>query len=288
MKSRLSEYVHAKCDVDTRKKPHVLRCPSPDHTDNNPSAVLYDERVYCPVCSQNWDIYDVAGMINGTSEFKDQKKILEDFFGVSKTEHKTEKKKHDHKKSSPVAVSPEAAKRIYTHEKINEFAEFFKFVNPKFVKLWAYKNEQGEIDAIDVRYEHDDKKGNRDKSVITLWYDGKHVKAKHPPIVLYNRDKLSKDKTSPVLIVEGAKSAEAAEKINGFVVTTWNGGGKKYDKVDWSILKDREVYIYPDDDAPGMVTGSGIRKILRELNCKVELAQPLPEAKTIKKKGADI
>ena len=55
-----------------------------------------------------------------------------------------------------------------------------------------------------------------------------------------------------VLVVEGEKTVEAATKLfpNHLVVTSACGSSQS-DKSDWSVLKDRNVIISPDNDAPG-------------------------------------
>ena len=190
-----------------------------------------------------------------------------------------------------------------TRESLLEKARFAKWIDgeidPDKIQIWKYHNAAGLIEIFDVRFENTDGK----KAVITFFWDGKAIRAAGAPVLLYNRDKIASDTESPILIVEGAKTAEAALRVLGFIPTTWNGGGKKCKQVDWTPLKDRKVYIYPDDDQkvygekhpnagelmkwneqPGMVTAFDIKKKLPH----AIIIQPVPAARDIKADGADI
>lgn len=169
----------------------------------------------------------------------------------------------------------------------------------RFVKVWVYQNAEGLIDLFEVRYENEHNK----KAVISYYWDGKDLRMKSVPILLYNRHLLAADPDSPVLITEGAKAADAATVIPGFIPVAWNGGGKKCKQADWSLLKDRRVYIYPDDDQkcypedhpkageikppheqPGIATALDIKKKLPH----AKIAHPIESARVIKADGADI
>ena len=58
---------------------------------------------------------------------------------------------------------------------------------------------------------------------------------------------------SPVLIVEGEQTPDAAKRLvaEKFFVTTWSGGCQAIDKSDFRILDDAVIYIWPDADDPG-------------------------------------
>jgi putative DNA primase/helicase len=57
----------------------------------------------------------------------------------------------------------------------------------------------------------------------------------------------------PVLVVEGEKTADAAQKIlPQYQVTTWAGGCKALNKTDLTPLQGRDVTYWPDADAPGL------------------------------------
>jgi hypothetical protein len=290
LKSRLPQFLERRgVELNTRKKPPVLRCPSPNHEDNNPSAVLYDEHVFCPVCKETWDIFDVCGMLDGIDEFNKQLKTVQEMFGVVSEIKKPPPRTTT--KSMPVLLSIDKARAIYNVDEFEKIGEKARW--GKFIEAWPYKNEDGKVNIVDVRFENE--KGK--KTVISFWYNGNEIKSAGYPICLYNLDRVSVE-DKPILIVEGAKSAKAAEVLTDFIPVTWNGGTNKVKYVDWKPLKDRKIYIYPDDDQkkdkrkkpypwhkqPGISAAIEIKSKLPQ----AKIVRPLGAARNIKKDGADI
>jgi len=68
--------------------------------------------------------------------------------------------------------------------------------------------------------------------------------------ILYDLDAIASDRSSPVILVEGEKCADALAGL-GFLATTSMGGSNAARFTDWSPLAGREVIIWPDHDAPG-------------------------------------
>jgi len=69
--------------------------------------------------------------------------------------------------------------------------------------------------------------------------------------------------TGWVLIVEGEKTADAAQRLMPHLaVTTWSGGSKAVSLADWSHLAERKVLFWPDADEPGRKCIELIRKQL--------------------------
>jgi hypothetical protein len=293
LKPRLLEYLQSSgAEVDQKKKPPVTQCPSPGHADAHPSAVIYEEHVFCPVCKDSWDVFDVAGFIEGTDEFAKQLDAVRSALGERAPEKNKKQTDNGGKKKNVISLSIDKARGVYTKEEIQRIADRMHW--GKFVKAWSYKNKRGEVSFIDVRFENDAGK----KSVISFWYNGKTLRSTGCPIGLYNLDRaLSEGK--PLLIVEGAKSAEAAEVLKDFVPVTWNGGSSKVKKVQWNLISScKEIYIFPDDDhkkdmkgkkwpwhkQPGMHAALDIQKFLPQ----AKIVRPLNEARKIKADGADI
>ena len=305
IKPRLREYLEAK-GIEYNPKKKTWRCPNPGHADNDPSCTLYDnERLNCNVCPDKaWDIFEVAGLIEGLDKFPDKLNAVKSTLGI------IDPKPKQKPTPKPVALEPDKARAIFTEEKCLEIAKKAKWVGdaPIFMKAWPYYNKDTRIEIVDIRFENEAGK----KAVITFYYDGKTVRCKNAPNLMYNRHLLAADTEMPVLIVEGCKAATAAlgdeskgiPAIPGFIPITWNGGGKKVSKIDWTILKGRTVYIYPDDDhkrypddhnifpgeiipwheQPGMYTAFSIKKHVPQ----AKIIQPLEAARKIKPDGADI
>ena len=73
------------------------------------------------------------------------------------------------------------------------------------------------------------------------------------PYPLYNCHKLTPGKK--ILIVEGEKTCEAAQRLIGgiFNVVTWLGGAASALQSDWSVLSNfNEIYLWPDNDGDGI------------------------------------
>ena len=69
------------------------------------------------------------------------------------------------------------------------------------------------------------------------------------PRLLYGLYELTRHKEKTVLVVEGAKTAEAAKRlIKNVVVVTWQGGAQAVAQTDWSPLYGRKVIIWADYD----------------------------------------
>ena len=70
-----------------------------------------------------------------------------------------------------------------------------------------------------------------------------------------------------VLIVEGEKTAiRARELLPDWVVVTWCGGAEAVKGTDWSPLKSRYCWMWPDADEPGRIAMSGLKKILPHMH----------------------
>lgn len=102
------------------------------------------------------------------------------------------------------------------------------------------------------------------------------------PRPLYGLRQLAIYPERPVMLVEGEKCTDIAQSRLGsaFVGVSWPGGSKAVDKVDWSALAGRVIYVWPDCDAkrdadgnllplhkqPGMAAMLKIRDLLLKLN----------------------
>lgn len=288
-KGRLFEYLQRRgVVIDTSKSPPVITCPEPSHADKHPSAVIYQrsagddtDSVYCPVCATSWDIFEVAGLLGGHSSFIDQKNDVLHALGDANWEAPKAKAS---KTSAPkmVPVSYEKAKKIFNLKDIQRIADGMNKGQGlgKFIKAWPYKNASGDIELIDVRFETEEK-----KNILSIYYDGRSMRLKSYPIVLYNRDVLASRPDDPVMIHEGAKACDAAaEALPGYVHMTWNGGGKKSQLADWSPLLTHTVIMWPDDDPPGVEAAHMVENHLPG----VAILPPFLPSREIKPKGADI
>jgi predicted P-loop ATPase len=125
---------------------------------------------------------------------------------------------------------------------------------------WCYKNINGEKLFYQARYETEEGK------VFCPWsWDGEKWVMKAPPAPrsLFQLERL-KDFTGPVMVVEGEKAARAAQKIVGgwYTVVSWLNGSSSVKKNDWSVLKGKDVLLWPDADKAGIKAMETLCQIL--------------------------
>jgi len=78
------------------------------------------------------------------------------------------------------------------------------------------------------------------------------------PRPLYNLHELTSRPNAIVLVVEGEKTADAAKRLfPQYVVVSWIGGSDNVAYTDWSPLEGRNVFLWPDNDTPGLLAMFG-------------------------------
>ncbi len=142
----------------------------------------------------------------------------------------------------------------------------------------------------DMRHPYKDAKGKLLGYVVRL-IDKKTGKKETPPITwcinkegeqawkwkgfgdsnrsLYGLDRLAQYPDKPVLVVEGEKTADVAQKLlPEFVLMTWVGGTGAAHKSNWEPLKGKMVVIWPDNDfdGKGLKAAQKIANIISEHN----------------------
>jgi len=114
------------------------------------------------------------------------------------------------------------------------------------------------------------------------WRGGKWMArgySDHRP--LYRLPELLANPKAHVLVVEGEKTADAAQAVLGseWVVITWAGGVGAPPKSDWTPLKGRgtaesPVVIWPDADTVGREAASKVAGFLMAFGCTVAMVHP--------------
>ncbi len=141
------------------------------------------------------------------------------------------------------------------------------------VHYWTYRDEKGNELGYVVRYE--DSTG---KEVIPFFKRGGErgdarwrAGAPAAPRPLFNLHLISRNKDTPILICEGEKAAQAAERLthSRYICTTSQGGCKAFSKADWSVLSGREVVIWPDADEPGVQYAINVVKKLKKIGAEI-------------------
>lgn len=132
----------------------------------------------------------------------------------------------------------------------------FKYTNP----------DTDEIDLVVVRIEEAGGKSFRQLSCIKGSWEYRAPKV----TPLYNRKRVAGAKE--VVVVEGEKCVHFLHDMK-IIATTSPGGANSADKADWSPLYGKLVYIWPDNDEPGMSYANTVKSLI-EGKCKVRMVDP--------------
>jgi len=145
--------------------------------------------------------------------------------------------------------------------------DFNHFKHGKPSATWTYHTSDGKRVGFIHRFNLED----GSKEVIPqTWVRHKETgrerwgwKSFAKPRPLYRLVDLHARPDAWVLLVEGEKTADAAQRLMPHMVcTTWAGGSKAVSIADWSVLKGRKVIIWPDADEPGYAAAVAISKHL--------------------------
>lgn len=140
----------------------------------------------------------------------------------------------------------------------------FKLGKP--TRTWWYHTQDNKRVGLIARF--DTAEG---KEVIPLtWCRNKETgreawrwKSFAKPRPLFRLQDLAARPDAWVLVVEGEKAAEAAQRLMPHVVaTSWAGGSKAVDLADWSVLEGRKVLVWPDADEPGVKAAALIKSLV--------------------------
>ena len=152
-------------------------------------------------------------------------------------------------------------------------------------QIWRYNDAHGQALGYTVRFDLP-----QGKSVLPLCYGqyGSGLpqwawKALPAPRPLYGLHRLAASAAEiPVLLVEGEKTADAAQAIfSDLTVMTWSGGSKAVGKADLSSLAGRDIIIWPDNDEAGFTAAVKLAELLSGQAHSIKCVLPpatLPDA----------
>ena len=139
---------------------------------------------------------------------------------------------------------------------------------------WTYRDASGATLQIIFRF---DPTGERKEFLpCTLWRIGVGLswrwKGLPSPRPLYGLEQLAGDPAALVIVCEGEKAAEAAQRVfpEGVCVTL-PGGANAAQKADWRPLAGRRALIWPDADEPGMSYAREVASLLSAIGCDVSI-----------------
>lgn len=142
------------------------------------------------------------------------------------------------------------------------------YQSKKYTSRHVYRDENGDPIFYVFRFDLDD--GTKQYQPYTFTDAGQWQRKSWPaPRPLFNLDKIAANPDRAILLVEGEKSALAAEKmLPMYTVTTWSGGATAFTKTDFSPIYGRKILLWPDGDDVGIKAMSTIASALRD-HCPV-------------------
>lgn len=146
---------------------------------------------------------------------------------------------------------------------------------------WRYLDAAGDMLGYVRRFDAADGKQFRPQ---TLWRDAAtgamewRWESWPAPRPLYGLDRLATQPTSAVVITEGEKACDAAQRLlPGLVAVTSPNGSKSAGKADWLPLAGRRIVIWPDADEAGLAFAMAVAKALGPVASSVAIVSPPPD-----------
>jgi len=144
---------------------------------------------------------------------------------------------------------------------------------------WTYRDMEGRALGVECRWLVNGEKEIR-FATLCRHIDGreawrlKHLPAPRP---IFGLDRLAAKPDAPVLVVEGPKKCEPAERtFPDYVAIAWPAGANSVHLVDWSPLKNRRVLIWPDNDDTGREAAARIADCVRAAGAASAFVVPVP------------
>ena len=262
----------------------------PFHSEKTPSFnIRQDEGFFnCFGCGESGDIISFIQKYKSLDFTDACKYLIDNYKADNQAESKIIKRQPKKQKAEPVYPIPEYALKKLDSELVKDF---YKNNWGECVGTYPYKNTDGGVIFIVARFQND-----KGKDIIPIYWTGQRWQTGHPfndNRPMYGIDRLSKYKTAKVLIVEGEKCADAIPSSEKVILMSWSGGTQAVDKTDWSLLTNKHVRIFPDNDMPdkkgvrpGYKASYDIYNHLIGICASVDIIQAAGDAEV--KKGYDI
>lgn len=207
------------------------------------------------------DPVSLYAAINGM-KMGDAARELSNQFGLGDTPPIQRKKSQDKKPQVKVVMPvPDAAGLPDCHH--------FKHGSPS--QMWCYRDEQGQVLQFVARYDLT----TGGKQYFPWTWNGTGWQMKHPTSErpLYGLEKLAARPDAPVVICEGEKAVDAAQRqYPDAVFVTWSSGSSSVKQAYWEPLHGRDVTIWPDADDAGTKAAEDVVLALKNIAASVGVA----------------
>jgi len=235
----------------------------PFHTEATPSFTINDAKQFyhCFGCGSHGDVFDLIQHFTGNSinEIKD---ILRGstmvYPHVDQEDHMVEQE------YLPMLIDYVPPAKTFDHGQ-----------HGTPVYIWKYMDIQGQRLCYVCRFK------GKEFRTLTLWKgQDDHLeqwkwKSLPPLRPLYGLWKLTERPLSTVVMCEGEKDANAAQKmLPETVCMAWPNGASSTKQCDWSPLAGRNVIMWPDADEPGRLAAQAVREHLSGIASSFEIFVP--------------
>ncbi|WP_460185065.1 YfjI family protein [Thermopirellula anaerolimosa] len=150
---------------------------------------------------------------------------------------------------------------------------------------WPYHDASGAVVGVICRWQGP---GGKEIRPVTLMDGFWSPCAMQPPRPLYGLPAvLRADMKTPIVVVEGEKTADAARRC-GLTAVTSAGGAKAAAKSDWTPLRGRQVIILPDHDDAGASYAQDVARLAVAAGAKGVRILRLADYATELPKGGDL
>lgn len=248
----IGQHVH----LVPREGEFIAPCPFHQETKASFTVSPAKQFFYCFGCGASGDVIDFVQQYSGLG-FREAVQALADGRGITpRTEGEDRPARRKARPQAPewaqVRPVPQGAPEPRTWARDRTLAPLEHPILGRPARSWTYLDAAGAVLGYVCRFETAE-----GKEVIPLSYGSLggrppewRWKSFSDPRPLYGLDRLAARPGAQVLVVEGEKTADAAQQLlPGVVVVTWPGGSKALGKVDWTPLAGRKICIWPDGDA---------------------------------------
>lgn len=266
--------------LGTPKEGALVR--SPFRKDENPSLQIGGEKniAYDYATGEKFDTIDIVCRIKNLA-FQDAVRFLagEPLRNLDTPPARPPKPKKDH--GIPILPIPDnAPPPPAAHPTLG-----------KPTKKWTYRDADGATLFYVCRFDTTDAEGNQKKTIRPLTLRRRCTGAikwgwlgVDAPRPLYRLDALSRYPDDAILIAEGEKAADAAQKLYRCftAATTSPNGAKSESNADWGPLAGREVFVWPDNDDTGATYANDVAQLAHDAGAKaihiLDLSRAWPNA----------
>jgi KaiC/GvpD/RAD55 family RecA-like ATPase len=259
-----------------------IKCPLGTHEDNDPSWRWDDNgrRWYCTCGEGHGSIFDAVMQIKGI-EFKEAVSFAMDVAGLSQqTASVKPQAANGHANGHAKAQAPAAHSRPAKQPAAADLRHF-QYGAPS--RFWTYQLADYSLVEVRARYDGEtvETLAGKAKEVIPWRWNGHKwvIGQMAGPRPLYRLPDIATDREAPILVTEGEKAADKGQELfQDYIATTASGGAKAHAGMDWSVLKGRDITIWPDNDEEGRAYAQAVATHARNAGAACVRIVQVPES----------